>query len=247
MKVLFAGESWTIAMSHIKGFNSFETFSYDESTSDNIRRICDAAGIEFHFMPSHTAMRHFPGLDGLKEYDVVVLSDIGSDTFLLHPETFEKSLVRENRLLSLCRFVEEGGGLAMFGGWNSFTGMAGKARYGMTPLKNVLPVELYPYDDRNEVPEGATLRVVKPEHPIFAGVDLTWPPLLGYNRLMPKAGAEVLAVNDSDVMIAVQEIGKGRSFAFASDISAHWAPPALTGSEAYARFIINVFRWLGNA
>ena len=37
-------------------------------------------------MPSHTAMRHFPGLDGLEEYGVVVLFDIGSDTFLLHPE-----------------------------------------------------------------------------------------------------------------------------------------------------------------
>ncbi len=56
-------------------------------------------------MPSHTAMRHFPGLDGLEEYGVVVLFDIGSDTFLLHPETFEKLLVRENDCFPSAAFI----------------------------------------------------------------------------------------------------------------------------------------------
>lgn len=245
MKVLFAGESWIIATSHIKGFDVFQSNSYDESTSDNIRHICDRAGFEFHHMPSHIALRNFPGVEGLKEYDLVVLSDIGSDTLLLHPDTLEKSIVRENRLKSICQFVNDGGGLVMFGGWNSFQGMDGKARYGFTALAEVLPVEMYTHDDRKEAPEGVFMTVEKLDHPFFKGVDMNWPPFLGYNRLKPKKGAEVLATNGEDVMIAVQEVGRGRTCAYASDISTHWASNELTRSKDYERFIVNMFTWLG--
>ncbi len=247
MKILFAGESWTILTTHVKGFDLFQSASYDESSCAQIQSICESAGMEFDYMPAHRAIREFPGYEGLLAYDVVVLSDIGSDTFLLHPDTAVLSLRRENRLTALCDYVRQGGGLAMFGGWNSFQGMGMKARYGCTPLASVLPVEMYPYDDRNETPEGSVMTIEQPDHPIFQDVDMNWPAFLGYNRLKAKEGADVLATNGDDAMITVQTVGKGRVCAYASDITTHWAPHELTDTPSYARFIVNLFTWLGEA
>ena len=42
----------------------------------------------------------------------------------------------------------------MVGGYYSFQGINGGARYHGTPVEEVLPVEILPYDDRIEVPEG---------------------------------------------------------------------------------------------
>ena len=42
----------------------------------------------------------------------------------------------------------------MIGGYYSFQGINGGARYHRTPVEEVLPVECLPYDDRVEVPEG---------------------------------------------------------------------------------------------
>ena len=44
----------------------------------------------------------------------------------------------------------------MVGGYYSFQGINGGARYHGTPVEEVLPVEILPYDDRVEVPEGFT-------------------------------------------------------------------------------------------
>ncbi len=244
MKILFAGESWMISTSHIKGADIFPSQSYDESTSDRIREICKDAGFEFDFMPSHKALRDFPGLEGLRKYDLVVLSDIGSDTLYFHPDTVTHFKVHENRIKSLCEYVKEGGGLIMFGGWNSFQGSGCRARYGFTPLADVLPIRMYPYDDRNETPEGAYMEIVAPEHPMFKDVNMNWAPFLGYNRLMPKDGAEILAKCGDDVLIAVEDIGNGKTCAYASDITTHWAPDNITHTDDYARFIENMFNYI---
>ena len=61
---------------------------------------------------------------------------------------------RPNRLVALRNWVANGGALAMIGGYLSFQGIEGKANYRMTPLADVLPVELEPGDDRQETPEG---------------------------------------------------------------------------------------------
>ena len=40
-------------------------------------------------MPAHEAQRDFPQTpEGLAAYDAVILSDIGSNTLLLHPDTW---------------------------------------------------------------------------------------------------------------------------------------------------------------
>ena len=51
------------------------------------------------FQPTHVAARDFPQTpEALARYDVVMLSDIGANTLLLHPDTFVRSKPLPNRL-----------------------------------------------------------------------------------------------------------------------------------------------------
>src|SRR5690606_42080227 len=95
------------------------------------RRSSDLAeGIEVVHMPAHEVPQHFPGsVEELSAYDVVVLSDIGANSILLHPDTWLASKRTPNRLKVLAEWVEQGGGLAMAGGYLSFQGIEAKAAF----------------------------------------------------------------------------------------------------------------------
>ncbi len=244
MRILMSGESWMINTNHIKGVDMFVANSYDESNVDIFRAMFEKAGFCFDFIPSHLAISQFPGREGLKNYDVVILSDIGSDTLLLHPDATVRFRACENRLDALVQFVEEGGGLIMFGGWNSFCGQRGIARYNRSSLAQVLPVTMYDFDDRVEAPQGVQPEITREGHPIFQGVDTHLPAFLGYNQLKPREGAEVLGWFGQDVFIACAEYGKGRSIAYASDITTHWATPEWVESSNYERLVLNMMCWL---
>ena len=57
-------------------------------------------------MPSHVAARDFPTTRrGLGSYACVILSDIGANTLLLHPDTFVLSKALPNRLNALRDYV----------------------------------------------------------------------------------------------------------------------------------------------
>ena len=73
---------------------------------------------------------------------------------LFHPDTWIHSRTTPNRLRLLRDYVSGGGGLLMFGGYYSFQGINGGARYHKTPVEDVLPVNCLSVDDRVEVPEG---------------------------------------------------------------------------------------------
>ena len=162
-------------------------------------------------MPSHEAQRDFPQTaEALAAYGAVILSDIGSNTLLLHPDTWIESRRTPNRLRALKAYVEGGGGLLMVGGYYSFQGINGGARYHGTPVEEALPVEILPYDDRVEEPEGFTPVIRQKEHPILADFTGVWPPLLGFNEVRPKAGASMLATVSADYGEKRPE-GRGRS------------------------------------
>ena len=147
----------------------------------------------------------------------VILSDIGANSLLLAPDTFCPLRRRPNRLASVEQYVRGGGGLLMIGGYLSFAGIEGKARYHNTPVEAALPVTISPHDDRHERPEGVHPAVIEPGHPVLAGVPEDWPPLLGYNRLTGKSATQVLVRCDADPLLVVGSHGAGRSAAFASD------------------------------
>jgi hypothetical protein len=86
--------------------------------------------------------------------------------------------------------VERGGGLLMIGGWESFHGAAGE--YHRSPLAGVLPVRMQASDDRVNAPQPCLVEK-RIDHPILEGLPLAHPPCIGgYNRVLPRSGAEVL-------------------------------------------------------
>lgn len=244
MKVLIVGESWHTFHTHVKGFDPFFNSTYDTGVTW-LKNALEDDGIEVVYIPNHTAGVDFPTeLKALQEFDVILLSDIGSNTLLLHPDTFTKSIRTPNRLKLLREYVEKGGGLGMIGGYLTFQGIDAKGQWKGTPVEEVLPVNMLQYDDRVEVPEGFHPEVVKIDHPILKGMDTEWPWFLGYNQLSAKPGADVLLKRDEDVFVAVQEYGSGRTFAFASDCAPHWGPPEFVEWEHYPRFWVQAVKWL---
>jgi uncharacterized membrane protein len=242
--ILIAGESWMMHTIHVKGFDSFTTSAYEEGVGW-LRSALVGAGHAVRFMPNHEASTAFPtSAEALREYDVVILSDIGANTLLLHPQTFGVSKSLPNRLALVRDFVAQGGALVMIGGYLTFQGIDGKGRYAGTPIEDALPVTLSPYDDRVEAPQGARPRLLQAAHPIARGLPAEWPQLLGYNRVRPKDGANVIATVDDDPLIVAWSFGKGRSLAFTSDCGPHWAPPDFVNWEGYVRFWANAADWL---
>jgi len=243
-RVLIAGESWIMHTIHQKGFDDFRTTAYGEG-HQWLSAALKAGGFEVEHLPNHLANEKFPLTpEDLAKYDAVLLSDIGANTLLLHPDTFIKSISLPNRLVSIRDYVANGGGLVMIGGYLTFQGIDAKGRYAGTAVEEALPVTLLTSDDRVETPEGSVPNVTIKDHPIVAGLAGAWPALLGYNRLTAKPGASVVAMAGSDPLIVAGSFGKGRAVAFASDCGPHWAPPAFVEWEGYAPLWQQLVDWV---
>ncbi len=241
--VLLTGETWVTHSVHQKGFDTFFTSEYVTAGEE----FCDAlqdAGHSVRRIAAHEVGTEFPEtVEELRGVDVLVLSDVGANTFLLGPRTFNRSEVTPNKLLVIREFVACGGGLLMVGGYMSFSGIEGKAKYGESPLADVLPVEVRSTDDRLERPEGVA-PVSHPDHPVIAGLDKVWPPLLGWNKVRARAAGRVLASCDGDPLLVLGTFGEGRVAAFASDLAPHWAPPCFLAWAGYARLWDQLVTWL---
>jgi uncharacterized membrane protein len=241
-RVLLAGESWTTTSIHVKGFDSFTTVEYAEGGGALIDAL-ERAGHDVTFMPNHVAATDFPfTADALGAFDVVLLSDIGANTLLMPPVVFAGE-TRPNRLELLRDWVLGGGGLGMVGGYLSFQGIEAKANYRTSPLAGVLPVEMEAGDDREETPEGAR-PVAVGSHPITAGLDATWPQLLGFQRVIARPEATVVAEVKGHPLLVLGVAGDGRTAAYTTDIGPHWAPEAFTDWPGFGTLWDRIVRHL---
>jgi len=233
---------------HIKGFDQFATVTYHTGADELLQAMKDSS-FDITFMPAHEAQRNFPQtLDEIRSYDAVILSDLGSNTLLLHPDTWIHSKTTPNRLKLIRDYVREGGSLLMFGGYYSFQGINGGARYHRTPIEEILHVTCLPFDDRVEVPEGFKPVITGAmDHPILFGLGTDWPVLLGFNEVVPKSGAEVLATVSTDYgslpLLVTGTYGRGRTLAWTSDIGPHWLPPDFVAWDGYARLWTQALNW----
>lgn len=249
IRVLLAGESWVSAGTHFKGFDRFSAVEYQIGIAP-LRDALAGSDVELVHMPGHLVPTDFPmTLEALAAFDVVVLSDIGSNSLLLHPDTFIRGQRTPNRLSLIADWVEGGGGFMMVGGYLSFQGIDGTARYRRSPIERILPVEMLPYDDRVEVPEGfLPTRGAAADHPALAGLDGEWPYLLGYNETVARAGAAVLLTAgpgpDAHPLLVAGSHGKGRTMAWTSDIGPHWLPAGFVAWPGYPRLWRQSFAWL---
>jgi uncharacterized membrane protein len=245
MHVLIAGETWVTHKVELKGFSTYSTGSYAVGLTELVDGL-RAHGHEVSHIPNHEAVEAFPWtLAELEPFDVVVLSDISADTIQLHPACTERGERTPDRLRVLSEHVRLGHGLLMVGGYMSFSGFEGKARYQSTPLAPVLPVELLGHDDRVEAPEGVTPEIRMP-HAVLDGIGKDWPYFLGYNRLTAKGGADVVMTVGDDPFLVLAAAGEGRTAAFASDCSPHWGSPAFLAWPDYGRFWSQLVSWLGD-
>lgn len=243
-RVLIVGESWITNRIHYKGFDQFTDTMFEVGVTP-LKEALAASGHEVLWMPAHEAQERFPTQrDGLSKVDILLLSDIGANTLLLHPDTWLRGKPTPNRLKLIRDWTHDGGGLAMCGGYYSFQGINAGAFYHRTPVEEALPVNISPYDDRVEVPEGASAEVTEPEHPILSGISGEWPVLLGYNRVEAGPGTTVLARIGGDPLLAVGEFGSGRTLAWASDIAPHWCPEPFVSWEGYAKLWDQAVSWL---
>lgn len=243
ISVLVVGESWVKHTIHMKGFDQFHTTEYEEGGTAYLESLA-ASGFDVTYIRAHEISARFPTTrEAIGAFDVVVLSDVGANSFLLTDEVFLRSERSVNRLTLLADHVRDGAGLIMVGGYMSFSGIDARARYGRSPLADVLPVEVSDVDDRVEVPEGVHAEVELPGHEVLGGTPSAWPPLLGYNQLVAKPGTDVVASCGDDPLLVVGSAGAGRVVAFASDFAPHWAPPEFVGWEHYRALWTSITAW----
>lgn len=233
-KALLAGESWMSYTTHVKGFDSFYTSVY-ETGEKYLKAALEEGGYEVEFLPNHLAGEKFPfQLEELQQYDLLILSDIGSNTLLLPGPTFTRSIKMPNRCQLIRDYVEQGGALIMVGGYLTFSGVDAKGKWHDTPVQDVLPVEIFTVDDRMEHCEG-----IKPvtiaKHEALRGIPAPWPDILGYNKTIAKPEAVVAATVEGNPFIAFGSYGKGRSAVVTTDCAPHWAPEEFCTWEYYNR------------
>ncbi len=250
IKVLFAGEAIYTLQTIYKGWDSFSMGRYFEHGGYFIKALKDN-DIDFDYIPTNRVAEEFPwSLAELKIYDAIIVSDVGSTTFLISQRTItgEKT---PNRLKLIEQYVAEGGGFLMWGGYLSFTGLHGKGFYKRTPIEKLLPVNLMETDDRVEVPEGFLPKILEKEHPILEGIPDKWEGwFLSYNRLISKEAATVIAVieeYDNDPFLVAGEYGKGRSLASAVDCAHHGAAPSFLKWKHTSTLYGNMVKWCAKA
>lgn len=194
--------------------------------------LMTAWGWTFDYVPSHEPIA--PQL-ARQQRSLLILSDYPAAQFAIDSQEW------------FVKQIEQGCGLLMIGGWESFHGFGGN--WQGTPLGNALPVEIQDQDDRLNFDQSAWL-VVANEHPITA--NLPWssrPPAIGgMNQVTAKSGTKVLLHAQSFAVskvestttigadsvswnfsprktlpaLVVGQHGKGRTSAFLSDIAPHW-------------------------
>ena len=250
IEVLLVGESWISAATHYKGFDQFGSVTFHLGATPLVEAL-RATRFALTYMPAHEAASTFPfTMDALNRYQVLILSDIGANTLLLPPSVWIDGEAVPNRLRLIRDWVSAGGGLVMAGGYLSFQGIDGRARWRRTPVEEVLPVSCLPYDDRIEVPEGFHAERVG-THPILDGLDGEWPLLLGANEVVARHDAQVLArlpaQEGSHPLLVTGEYGVGRSVAWMSDIGPHWLPTRFVRWPGYARLWTNILGWVSQA
>jgi len=244
--VLVVGESWFTYTVHQKGSDAFYTTAYTEGGGAFLDAL-RSRGHDVAYVPAHEIEGRVPStVDDLAAFDVIVISDVGANTFQLPRETFEASRPAPDRTELIRRYVELGGAVLMVGGYLTFSGIDAKARWGRSPLAVALPVEILDRDDRVELPAGRAPSVTS-RHEIVDSLDRSWPDLLGLNEVSAKPGADLLAECGGYPLLVVGAYGAGRAAAFTSDIAPHWAPPPFLAWDGYPELWDRLVRWLARS
>lgn len=177
----------------------------------------------------------------LKDFDILILENFSYKNFGFS----------QDYMLNIKNWViNNGGGLLMIGGENSF----GAGGWSNTPVDDILPVICLPQNEKFD-DSSFKLQVTDYNHPIVNLNDdkiknkMFWdnmPELEGSHVLQPKPGASVIAKNpwNGSSVIAAWNQGKGRVIAIGTNTTWRWAMQSST-PEFYTKFWKNTVRYLG--
>ncbi|CAN5609235.1 glutamine amidotransferase [soil metagenome] len=251
IEVLYIGDSETVISRYVVGADVFEQ-AYFNDNGQYLRNALSGSPVIAitHIVPADVPAR-FPGsAEELAAYDVVIFSDVGYNSMIFYPglaPPYQYPL-GPDRCQMVADFVATGGGFIMTGGYLSFAGFNGIARWHDTVIEKILPITILPYDDRVEMVAGFRFEVVDREHAIVAGLD--WDgasfTMCGYNRVAAKPETHLVARQGNDPFIVTGSHGKGRTAIFASDFAPHWAGDFVRW-DGYAQFWTQMFSWLASA
>ena len=247
--VLLAGETFLVTSSVAKGYDVGSSHQYVNGATQFTEALA-ARHIEVRQIGGERCETDFPtSLEALQEFSVVILSDVGALSLYFSPQT-RVGLPSVDRLELLRKWVEGGGGLIMAGGYTSFQGMDGMARYHDTPVEDCLPVNCLPYSDGLEAPEGLSPEIVagRDAHPILRDIGGAFPLIMGLNKVVLGAVASDLILlcrhrEKERPLLACQQYGKGRSIAWMSDIGPHWLSRSFLNWQYYGQFMANMVSW----
>ncbi len=193
------------------------------------------AGWEFDYLPSDAPLQEN---DLAAARKLIIISD--------YPAERIENLLQQKVVTQ----VQQGTGLLMIGGWESYQGSGGN--WAGTPIGNLLPVRISEADDRQNCDQPVFVRC-ETEHPISTG--LPWnerPPIIGgYNRVEVAAQGSVilraqrysasfkdnqtechLVRGETDPLLVVDDSRAGRVAALMTDLAPHWVGPLVDwGSE----------------
>jgi uncharacterized membrane protein len=106
--VLLVGESWATSATHTKGFDQFGSVTFHLGAEPLVTAL-KGSDFDLTYMPAHEAATAFPfDLDGLVRYDAIILSDIGTNTFLLSPDVWLHGKPTSNRLKLIREWTRAG-------------------------------------------------------------------------------------------------------------------------------------------
>jgi hypothetical protein len=138
IKVLYVGDSEVVVNWYLVGADVIEQSYFN----DNGRWFRDAMATEptvvVHHLTPHAVPTQFPTcLSDLRTYDVVIFSDVGYNSIIFYPGLAPPYVypLGADRVGMVREFVEQGGGFLMVGGYLSFAGLNGIARWGAPPSK----------------------------------------------------------------------------------------------------------------
>jgi uncharacterized membrane protein len=247
-RILLAGETFAISQSVSIGYDTLRSNAYANGAQHFLAAM-RGSEYEMEQLQSERCEAEFPRhVQELSKYSGIILSDIGALSLLYSAET-RAGNPAPNRLVLLHDWVKQGGGLMMAGGYNSFQGMMGTARYHDTPIEECLAVTCSPFPDGLEAPEGLAPHLMA-EHPIVNGLEQSWPPVLGLNKVILNSGDDCQMLTAAIYrgkqypLLAVRHYGEGRSLAWMSDIGPHWMSQDFMKSPTYGKLMRNMVAWI---
>lgn len=248
VKVLYVGDSEVVLNRYLVGADVIEQSYFNDNGQYFRNAMSNEPSVEVRHITPHGVPAEFPTtLAELQRYDVLIFSDVGYNSMIFYPGLTPPYTypLGPDRLGMVREFVEAGGGFIMVGGYLSFAGLNGIARWGGTVIEDMLPVNISRTDDRVEVVQGFRFDIAQPDHPIVAGLpwgESQWT-LCGYNRVTIKSGAELVARYGDDPFIACGSYGTGRTAVFASDFAPHWGGDFVHWPH-YSVFWRQMMHWL---